>query len=160
MNISPENIQEQMDRVQIQEVIARYSVCVDTGDSAGFSQVFTEDGLFEWRGFDLKIQGRKKLKQLATAVHKYCPGTQHTVTSPVITIKECTAHCTSQLVCFLSRPEQIYTLMIGYYEDELIRIDDHWFIAHRLARIENPEILMEGKIAEYFKPLGEALAAL
>ena len=158
--VSPEKVQEFLDKAEIQEILARYSICVDTGDADGFAALFTEDGVWEWEAVGLSFCGRKAIRQIAMAVSTHAKGAQHAISNPVIRVQGNKAKSICQLTCFLSRPEQIYTLMVGFYEDELVKVDDHWMISRRAARVENPEILGKGKIAEYFAPLGQAMSEL
>ena len=159
--MNTEIIQEYIDKQAIQEVLARYSICVDTGDTAGFAALFTEDALWEWEGADLLFCGRKSLKQIAEAVATHAIGGQHAISNTVITnIDGNQAQSICQLSCFLSKPEQIYSVMLGFYEDELTKVDEKWLISHRRVRIANPEILEQGKLGEYFAPLGVALAQI
>lgn len=145
------------DKIAIQDVIARYSIASDTGDAEGFAAVFTEDGVMKWEAAGKRFCGHDALKGLAEAVWKHCAGVQHAVSNPVIEIKGETASAVCQLTCFLSRPEKIYTLMVGYYRDQLVKINGKWLIACREVEVENPEILAQGKIGEYYQPLAEAL---
>lgn len=158
--MNSEKIQTYIDKVAIQEVLATYSICVDTGDADGFAAIFTEDGLWEWEAVQLSFCGRVALKKLAETVYTHAKGSQHAISNPVITVESDRAKSICQLTSFLSKPEQIYTLMLGYYEDELIKVNDRWQISHRSVRIENPEVLAQGKVAEYFAPLGTALTKL
>lgn len=155
--VGPGKIQEIADKLEIQELLARYSICVDTGDADGFAAIFTEDGIWEWRAVGLSFCGRRAIGEIARAVSTHVKGAQHAISNPLIRIEGNKAKSICQLTCFLSRPEQIYSLMLGYYEDELVKVDDTWLISRRSVRVENPELLGQGKIGEYFAPLVEAL---
>ena len=157
---SREKIQEFMDKAEIREVLARYSLCVDAGDADGFAAVFTEDAVWEWDAVGLRFQGRDTIRQIAVGVAEHAKGSQHAISNAVISVQGNKASSVCQLTCLLSRPEKIYNLMLGTYEDELRRIDDHWLISRRSVRVENPELLGTGKIAEYFAPLAKAMNEL
>ncbi len=152
-----DRIQACVDKIEIREVLSRYSICADTGDAPGFAAVFTQDGVLEWEAVGLRFRGRPALRRVAEAVYKYAKGGQHAVGNSIIRVDGDRAHSICQLACFLSRPEQIYTLMLGFYEDDLVRDRDEWLISRRVVRIENPEVLAQGRIAEYFAPLAGAL---
>jgi len=155
--VKPEKLQEYIDKAEIKESLARYSICVDTGDTHGFAALFTEDGLWEWEAAGLQFCGHSQLRRVAEVVHSHAKGSQHAVSNPVVEIDGDNARSICQLTCFLSKPEKIYSLMIGYYEDEWVNVDGKWRISRRVVRVENPEILTQGKIAEYFQPLAEEL---
>jgi len=146
--------------LRIQETLARYSIAVDTGDVEGFASVFTDNGLWEWQAANLRFCGRFQLRRLAETVRTHANGAQHAVFNSLVRIDGDSAHSFCQFTTFLSKPEQIYTLMLGYYEDKLAKIEDKWLISHRAVRVENLEILSQGKIGEYFAPLADALSKM
>lgn len=80
------------------------------------------------------------------------------VSNAIITIQNDHAHCVSQVTTFLSRPESIYTVLQGFYEDTLRKLGDAWLISHRRVRVANPEIISQGKIGEYYRPLVKFLS--
>ena len=147
------DIQTCIDKMAIKDVLSRYAICLDTGDTNGFSAIFTEDAIWEWAAVDLKFEGRKTLGRLAEVIAVYVPGALHMVSHPVIEPMGDEASAICLFTVFLSRPEKIYTLMIGNYRDELVKIDGRWLIARRQVYVENPEILSQGRIGEYYQPL-------
>ena len=153
-------IQNYIDKSAIQDVIAKYAICVDTGDIEGFSAIFTPDAVWRWPGAGLEYRGREALAQVALAVATHAKGTQHAISNIVVNVQGNKAQSVCQLCCFLSRPEKIYPLMLGYYEDTLIKQGGEWFFSSRDVRVENLEVLAQGVIGKYFAPLGEALQAI
>ena len=151
-------IQECISKMAVMETLARYSNCVDSGDAPGFAAVFTEDAVWQWEAIGLTYTGRNQLRTLAEGIARHLPGAQHMVSNPIVTIDGDHAHCVSQVITFLSRPENIYTVLQGFYEDTLRKVGDSWLIAHRRVRVANPEIISQGKIGEYYKPLVEFLS--
>ena len=141
-------------------MLSGYSICVDTGDEEGFAALFTTDCQWQWEAAGLDFRGREALKLVARAVAKHAKGTQHAITNWIIEVTEDRATATSQFTCFLSRPEKIYCLMLGYYKDRLVRKENRWFIEKRVVQVENPELLSQGKIGEIFTPLGKELQAI
>lgn len=147
------DIQTYMDKMAIKDVLSQYAICVDTGDPDGFAAVFTRDAVWEWAAVGLKLTGRNALHRLAEVITEHVPGALHMVSHPVIESTGEAAKSICLFTVFLSRPEKVYTLMIGNYRDELVKIDDRWLIARRQVYVENPEILTQGKIGEYYRPL-------
>lgn len=147
------NMQTYMDKMAIKDVLSQYAISLDTGDPDGFSAIFTEDAIWEWAAIDLKLEGRKTLGRLAEVIAEHVPGALHLVSHPVIDPRGDEAKSICLFTVFLSRPEKVYTLMIGNYRDELVKTDGRWRIARRQVYVENPEILSQGKIGEYYKPL-------
>lgn len=115
------NIENYLDNVAIREVLSCYSICVDTWDNESYAARFTADGLWQWEAAGLNFRGRGALKMIAAVVAKHANGTQHAITNWIIDIDGYTAMATSRFTCFLSRLEKIYCLMLGYYQDQLIR---------------------------------------
>ncbi|MCC7412485.1 MAG: nuclear transport factor 2 family protein [Gammaproteobacteria bacterium] len=141
------------DRLDIRELLARYCICVDTGDADGFAAIFTEDALWSWAAVGLEYRGRPALRRLAQAIAECLTGAQHLACNPVIRLDDNDATSICQLTVFLSRPECIYTVLQGFYEDDLVRRGGRWLIARRVVRVENPEIITRGPIGEYYGPL-------
>lgn len=156
--MNDERLQKCLDRLEIQEVLARYAICADMGDAEGFAGLFTEDAAWVWEGVNLSLRGRAELRELGEAVYTHTRGAQHAVINPVIDVNGDQARSICQVSVFLSKPEQIYTVLLGYYEDSLVRIGGKWLIARRSVRAEHPEILGQGKIGEYFAPLLASLS--
>jgi len=106
-----------------------------------------------WDDVGVEYRGREQLRRLALGVATHLPGARHLASEPLISLSGATARSVSQLTAFLSRPERIYIVLQGLYEDDLVKVDGEWFFAHRRARVENPEILARGAIGEYYRPL-------
>ena len=140
-------------KAAITELLARYALTVDSGDAAGFAALFTENAVWEWPAVNLAYRGRKSIEALAAAIEANIPGAYHMQTHPVIDVSGDSARSVCQFVAYLSRPEQIYTLMTGRYKDELVLQNGRWLIDKRQVEVANPEIISQGKIGEYYKPL-------
>lgn len=157
MNRGADEILRCADRLDIQEALSRYAIHVDTGDAQRFSQLFTEDCVWAWEAIGLRIRGRAQVRYLGEMVYRHTRGAQHAVSNVVIEVRGDSASAISQVAVLLSKTEGIYPVMVGYYEDSLVRVEGRWLIAERRVRAENPEILSQGRIGEYFAPLIAAL---
>lgn len=155
--MNADRIQMLADKLEIQEVLARYAISADTGDADGFASLFTEDAAWTWEGIGLRLRGREQLRTLGKAVYQHTRGAQHAVSNVVIDVSGDRARSICQVSVFLSKPEMIHTVMLGYYEDTFARAGGRWLISDRRVRAEHPEILARGKIGEYFAPLLTAL---
>ena len=151
------DMQTIIDKLAIKDTLSKYAICLDTGDPKGFEAIFTEDAIWEWADVGLKLIGKKTLGRLAEVIRENVPGALHMVSHPVIEPMGDNATSICLYTVFLSRPEKVYTLMIGNYRDELVKIKGEWLISHRQVHVENPEILSQGKIGEYYQPLTENL---
>lgn len=159
MNDDKQAILEWMDKAAIREVFARYAITMDCGNSEGFGDLFTGDGLWKWEaeGFRIHIRGPRELRKLAQVVARTCPGAQHITANHVITVRGKTAHAVCELMVFLSRPEGIYTAMQGFYDADLRKEGDRWRISELRVKVLNPEICLQGKIGEYWAGIRDYL---
>jgi ketosteroid isomerase-like protein len=150
-------MQECIDKMAIKELLSRYSIAVDKGDVDMFVSIFTEDAVWEWPGIGIKYQGLKEIGGMCRDVYKYCPGIQRAQTNHVIEIKGDKAHSIDEITAFMSRPEVIYTFLQGFYEDDFVKVNGEWKIAHRSASTRNLEVLSQGMIGIHYKPLVDHL---
>jgi hypothetical protein len=148
-----------MDKMAVKEAFARYAVTMDTGDAEGFANVFTEDALWRWEtgAFKVVFRGRGELRDLAALVARSCPGAQHMMGNHVVDVQGGKAHVVCELLVSLSRPEAIYPVMQGFYDADLRKTGEKWLISELRVRVENPEILLRGKIGEYWAGIREFL---
>jgi SnoaL-like domain len=152
-------ILECIDKMAIKETFARYSITMDTGDAEGFAGIFTEDASWRWESEAFKVifRGRNELRDLAALVARTCPGAQHMMGNHIIDVRGEKAHAVCELMVFLSRPEGIYPAMQGFYDADLLKTEGRWFLSELRVRVENPEILLQGKIGEYWAGIREYL---
>jgi hypothetical protein len=152
-------IRECLDKMAVREAFARYAITMDTGDAEAFAEVFTEDALWRWEteAFKVVFRGRGELRDMAALVARSCPGSQHLTGNHVVDVQGTKAHAVCELMVSLSRPEAIYPVMQGFYDADLVKIGEMWLISELRVRVENPEILLQGKIGEYWAGIRESL---
>ena len=152
-------IRECLDKMAVREAFARYAVTMDTGDAEGFAEVFTEDALWRWEteAFKVVFRGRGELRDMAALVARSCPGAQHMTGNHVVDVQDGKAHAVCELMVSLSRPEGIYPVMQGFYDADLVNTGEKWLISELRVRVENPEILLQGKIGEYWAEIRDHL---
>jgi len=153
MEALEQQVQELIDKAAIMEVLARYAIAVDSGDTEGFARLFTQDTVWEWPQTGLACTGRKALRDLATAIARHLPGGQHVMSNHVIDVDGSSASAVCELTCFVSRPQKIHTVLQGFYRDRLTKIDGRWYIARRMVEVINPEIITQGEIGELYRDL-------
>lgn len=152
-------IRNLLDKTAILEVLSNYAIAVDSGDAAGFADLFAPNAVWEWPQIGLTYEGRPAMREMATAIAEHLPGGQHMISNHVIDIEGDCATAVCQLICFISRPRKIYTVLQGHYRDQLIKLDGRWLISHRTVEVRNPEILSRGEIGELYRDLISALSA-
>lgn len=123
------------DRLAIQDLYARYSVTVDSGDDEGWVQTFTSDGAFIGAN---PMHGRESLRafraerRAAAGLLDYYDA-QHWNNNLLLTVRG--DHVEG--ICYLMRvgkrraDDSIVFLSQGCYHDTIVRTDDGWRFARR-----------------------------
>lgn len=156
------------DRLEIQEVTARYAWSLDTGDEEGFAACFCRDGELVWDVFETegRWRGAPALRRFIGYFRQRpeSAGRQHHVSNLLIRPADTGAQARSYVIVTLRCvPGPHLVNVVGYYEDELQREDGHWRLARRYIRDWSGPVLasfagQDG--ARSTRPLPEALADL
>jgi ketosteroid isomerase-like protein len=125
------------DRLAVQEAIARYAHAFDTGDVAGFVEVFTEDGIFEVVLIDQPdqravFQGHAQLRRFAEANMRKDVHVLHHVSGVMFDSAATEAPSTRATVLVTKQlPDGPTVATHGTYLDRWRRTSAGWRIAHR-----------------------------
>ncbi|QFT54083.1 nuclear transport factor 2 family protein [Microbulbifer sp. THAF38] len=124
-------LQECVKRLAIQDLLARYTLCVDNHDANGWASLFTENGRFE--NGTLMIKGREKLHQYLI-VHSQL-GTRHITSSPLYEVSSdgMSAVGKATTVVIGATRAGYRVVMAGQYDDELVKIGSNWLFLRRSA---------------------------
>ena len=147
-------LEDAMDRFEIQELMYRYAPAHDTTDPEAYSALFTEDAVLR-AGDRVIAKGRDAIMTMTKndrarlnpgAVDK--PGTywamRHLVMNPIVHLNgdgTATGFCYYQVVANLDGVgPQI--LQQGRYEDEYRKVDGKWLISNRniVGEMTNPAL--------------------
>lgn len=131
-DIDASRAQRAIDRTEIQYVLSRYSVAIDTRDVAMFDTVFSEDAELDFGGFRgvmTRAQFKDRIANLT-----YVDSTQHLMGLPTIDVDGDRAttrtYFASQHVRDSLAPH--HTMLIGgWYDDAFERIGGEWLITSR-----------------------------
>ncbi len=115
------------DRLEIQDLIARYCWALDMRDGDAYAATFTPDGVFE--GIGSRGRGHNELRALPLSLHPEAIETQHWVTNTVL--QGDGQRATSKSYILILRAESYY---LGHYADELAKVDGRWLFARRQFR--------------------------
>ncbi|MCK9487784.1 MAG: nuclear transport factor 2 family protein [Dehalococcoidia bacterium] len=120
------------DRLDIQDLAARYNTAIDSGDARAWAATFTSDGTFESGGHT--HQGTDALAAFATGFAERMAGTRHWNNNLIIQGDgdQATLRCYLMLV---RGPEVITS---ARYEDTLRRVDGEWRFASRRVVPDRP----------------------
>jgi len=123
-------------RAEISDTLHAYSRGIDRRDIELLSDLFTEDGSFDY-GHGNVTTGRDNLRNLfIAATGKYDATSHHCSTIDFVHLGEKTASTITYVYAFHDNAEQDLHLHVwGCYEDELVDEGDRWRIAYRKVRI-------------------------
>lgn len=117
------------DRLAIQELLARYNHCIDSGDAEGWAATFAPDGTFESRG---EVHaGTDALVTFARGFQERMAGARHWNNNLLIEGDGDDARTT----CYLRLWRGSELISDGTYVDTLKRIDGAWrFTSRKVVR--------------------------
>ncbi len=129
------------DRLAIQELIARYNWAVDLSHGDDFAETFTPDGVFD--SPTVQLHGRDELRRFASGEgrppRKPEDRGQHWLTNIIVEGDGERATLKAYL-CYQRRDDdQVKTTTMGFYQDDLVRLDGRWLFACRRFRPWPPE---------------------
>jgi hypothetical protein len=118
-----------VEKLQIHELCARYTLKLDSHDIAGWASCFTEDGVFGFGGH--AIRGRAKIAAYGD-VHKNL-GSRHINTSLCFDVEPSGQRATgrSAIVLVLATKRGYRTAFLGCYDDVLRKVDGNWLFSRR-----------------------------
>jgi uncharacterized protein (TIGR02246 family) len=126
------------DRVQIEDLVARYNKAIDTGDAEAWAATFTKDGEFhgivgdffgvdELTAFVRAYASEEQFAEFASA--------QHWVTNIVVEGDGDRAEMFAHLMMVAPQTDGGRILLVGRYEDTLRKVDGHWLFAKRIVHV-------------------------
>jgi uncharacterized protein (TIGR02246 family) len=138
------------DRALIEDLQARYLFAFDFGDAEGYAGTFTEDGILDYGGGEVK--GRKAIAEFIAAGRKRTEEARantpegqrpsigrHIISNIVVKIDGDKAHGVAYWTHMTSGPDGRGGVdFFGHYEDEMVKVNGEWLFARR--RIYNEAI--------------------
>lgn len=115
------------DMVEIQQLFARYSHALDTGNAEVFLSTWIPDGLFEQDG-----RARRGVEELREMGSRGVAGRQRHFNANLL-IEGDGDHARVHSYLYLTRAVKQEPL-IGMYDDQLVKVDGRWFFVHREVR--------------------------
>jgi len=143
-------LEEISDRFEIQDLLVRYSHCIDTRDFAGLDQVFTPDAFIDYTALGGAKGSLKETQEFLGRSMKLFKSFQHMVSNMVVELAGDTA--TARTICHnpmvMDRDGKELVFICGlWYVDKLVRTPDGWRIRERVEE----RCYVEG-MPEDFKP--------
>jgi len=126
------------DRLQIQEVLARYSHCVDRGRWDALIELFTEDCRLDLSQLMGLYEGRAGVRKFADTLAPLGVFMRHLVTNVVIEGDGERAHVECYVTAVTGSP-QTPNRMTGFYDDELVKQNGRWLLHRRRLAADLPK---------------------
>lgn len=137
-----QQLQYLIDRIAVEDAMAKYAKVVDYGTPEEYAALFTEDGVIHSLGKD--FVGRDAIKAMITPIlGKPAPGApprrrlRHILSNDNYEIDGNTAHVFGSWATIANvgdRGPQIGG--IGYYNDTLVKVNGTWLIAKHLLYVD------------------------
>jgi hypothetical protein len=127
------------DRLDIQDLIARYPITVDAGDWDGLDELFTTDATIDFTAFGGPVGGPAEIKRFLAESLDLFARTQHMMGLPHITVDGDRATARTPCNNPMRLPDsdgRTAVWLIGlWYDDEFVRTAQGWrFSARRQER--------------------------
>ena len=129
------DLQEISDRIEIQDLLARYTQAIDRRDWDGLDQIFTPDAHIDYSAMGGEAGGLAQIKEFLARVMPMFESTQHLLGSSVVDIDGDAA--SARTICHnpmvLRGGEDPHLILCGlWYRDKLVRTPAGWRISERV----------------------------
>jgi hypothetical protein len=133
--MSQPDLQKIADRLDIQDLIARYAVVIDSGQFDDLDVLFTDDASIDFATFGGPVGNLAEVKTFLSSSLPFFTRTQHMMGLPAISIDGDTAtartSCNNPMIS-TGRDGTVSVWLIGlWYDDELRRTEDGWRFTSR-----------------------------
>jgi len=130
------SMQEISDRLEIQDLMVRYSYAIDNRDWAALDDVLTPDAHIDYSVFGGSVGNLSETKEFLAGAMQMFTTLQHMVSGTTISFTgddsaETRTQCHNPMT--MGDAEQPDLMMCGlWYVDKLVRTDDGWRIKERV----------------------------
>jgi hypothetical protein len=141
--MTAQNALSLQDRLDISDLFARYAWCLDTRDIESFGDNFAPDGSIDMPGVG-RFEGRDEVRRygrLLTDDTAY-PGRQHWIGQSLVQGDATRCKVRSYaMVTLRSASGPCSILSLGYYADQLVKLENRWVFAERVFRRWEGDVL-------------------
>ena len=119
------------DQLAIQQLAARYSHAIDSGDGPAYADTFVADGVLDAGA--LQVEGSRALEQFADQFSNSVRAPRHVATNLVIdgAGEQATMKAYVQLFAMIGDPPRHQVTASGTYVDTLTKADGTWRFIRR-----------------------------
>jgi mannose-6-phosphate isomerase-like protein (cupin superfamily)/ketosteroid isomerase-like protein len=128
------------DRLDIHDLYSRWCVLLDTGQAEGWSELFTESGLFVFEAMQVRVEGRDALRSFAADIHARERGlTRHYMHNVLINEDgpAVIGRADIELLDLRAGPDA-RIIKTANYQDRLERTEDGWRFSERRLYWDTP----------------------
>jgi hypothetical protein len=129
------SLQEISDRLEIQDLLARYCDAVDRQDWDAFERIFTPDAVIDYSAMGGSSGDLATTRKFLAETMPMFPSTQHLIGSTVLDIDGDTARarsiCHNPMLLTAGADPAMFVCGL-WYRDELVRTTDGWRIRSRV----------------------------
>ncbi|MEW6270531.1 MAG: nuclear transport factor 2 family protein [Thermodesulfobacteriota bacterium] len=126
------------DRLEIQELLARYCHCIDRGRWERFPELFTEDCRLDMSQVMGLYEGRAGIQTFVDTLKPLGIFMRHLVTNVVIEGDGERAHVESYVVA-VTGSEASPSRTTGFYDDEVVKQNGRWLLRRRTLALDVPK---------------------
>ncbi len=126
------------DRLEIQEVLARYCHCIDRGLWDAFVELFTADCRLDLSEVFGLFEGEQGLRRFAEQVGSLGLDMRHMTMNVVVRGDGARAEAEAYLLAFTGMPGSLQRID-GFYRDELVKRDGRWLLHRRRFTLALPQ---------------------
>ena len=143
------SLQEISDRLEIQELLVRYSHSVDTRDWDAYENVFTPDAFIDYTCFGGPAGDPKEIRAFLEMAMPNFSSFQHMIANTVLDFVD-TDHVKGRTICHNPMvmdlgDDKTHVMYFGlWYVDDIVRTADGWRIAKRVEEKSFVDNLPEG----------------
>lgn len=121
------------DKIEIQELTARYANAMDSENLEGWLETWSDDGI--WQGGLGTYKGKSELRKLLDDLGARIKGKRHVMTNSVIDSAGDTAvqHC---YLCVFERVTEPRLIATAVYNDVLTKASGAWKFARRTVTLD------------------------
>jgi ketosteroid isomerase-like protein len=130
------SVQEISDRLEIQELIARYSYALDSGDFDALDELFTDDAVLDYRATGAIRGSLKEMKEFVADAFTMFDATQHLTTQTLLRFSDDGNTAYGKSTCHnpmvFGGDNKPKMMVIGlWYIDTYVRTPDGWRFKER-----------------------------
>ncbi len=142
------SIEEISDRIQIQDLLTRYTVALDTKDWDLLDSCFVPDAQVDYTSSGGTKGPYREVRQWLEKALAAFPMTQHFISNTLIAFEGDEARSRTYVINPMGFPKDdggLHIFTVGaYYHDRLVHTDDGWRIAERVEE----QVYLDGTLPE------------